>query len=477
MDEIKGKLSSIRACFRFKTGEIRVLKSPSNFYEILKQKISQAKERVFLASLYIGKGQDDLIECLNRALEQNPKLKVYILLDGLRGTREAPSKCSVSLVSQLLDKHQDRVDLRLYRTPAYVGWKGWLIPRRVNEGLGLQHMKIYGFDEEVILSGANLSSDYFTNRQDRYYLFNSRPFSDYYFDLQQLISGLSYKVKKSNNDQKFALFWPKDNLAVEPVLDTKQFVLESSAAITNFLSKKPEMPALRNIDEKEYPTLVYSISQFTPLFSHGKDLSTEKPTILSLISSIKKPSISWTFTAGYFNVLPEIKKGLISTPSEQATVITASPHANGFFESRGVSGHLPAAYLHLSKKFLKSVKRHGKEANIMLREWKHGIVNKPGGWSYHAKGLWIADYSSSDQRPMITCIGSSNYTRRAYSLDLESNAVILTRDNQLRNEMQQELDKLLQNTKKVSLEDFRNEPHRKVSSGVKLATLFLGRRL
>ncbi|QLQ82529.1 hypothetical protein HG537_0H02910 [Torulaspora globosa] len=477
MDEIKRKLSSIRARFYFKTGEINVLKSPSNFHETLKQKILQAKERVFLASLYIGKGQEDLIECLNRALEKNPKLRVYVLIDGLRGTREAPSKCSVSLVSQLLDKHQDRVDLRLYRTPAYVGWKGWLIPRRVNEGLGLQHMKIYGFDQEVILSGANLSSDYFTNRQDRYYVFNSRSFSNYYFDLQQLISGLSYKVEKSDNDQKFGLLWPKDNLAIEPTSDKTQFILESSAAISNFLLNKPEHRAPPNEDEKEYPTLVYSISQFTPLFPHGQDLSTEKPTILSLISSIKKPSISWTFTAGYFNVLPEIKRELISTPSEQATVITASPHANGFFESKGVSAHLPAAYLHLSKKFLKSVKRHGKEANIILREWKNGIVNKPGGWSYHAKGLWIADTSSGDPRPMITCVGSSNYTRRAYSLDLESNAVILTRDNQLRNEMQRELDKLLLNTKKVNLEDFRNEPHRKVGSGVKLATFFLGRRL
>ncbi|QLL32122.1 hypothetical protein HG536_0C02910 [Torulaspora globosa] len=477
IDEIKRKLSSIRARFYFKTGEIGVLGSPSNFHETLKRKILQAKERVFLASLYIGKGQDDLIECLNRALEENPKLRIYVLIDGLRGTREAPSKCSVSLVSQLLDKHQDRVDLRLYRTPACVGWKGWLLPRRINEGLGLQHMKIYGFDEEVILSGANLSSDYFTNRQDRYYVFHSRAFSDYYFDLQQLISGLSYKVKKSNNAQKFGLFWPKDNLAIEPALNKTQFVLESSAAISNFLLDKPQCPAPSNVDKEEYPTVVYSISQFTPLFPHGEDLSTEKPTILSLISSIKKPSISWTFTAGYFNVLPEIKKGLVSTPSKQATVITASPYANGFFESKGASGHLPAAYLHLSKKFLKSVKRHGKEANIILREWKNGIVNKPGGWSYHAKGLWIADSSSGDSRPMITCIGSSNYTRRAYSLDLESNAVILTRDNQLRDEMQQELNNLLQNTKKVNLEDFRNEPHRKVNSGVKLATFFLGKRL
>lgn len=477
LDDIKQKLSSIRARFYFKSGEVCVLKSPTEFYEALKQRILSAKERVFIASLYIGKTQDDLVDCLNRALEQNPQLKVFVLIDGLRGTREAPSKCSVSLISQLLNKYQDRVDVRLYRTPACVGWKTSLIPKRINEGLGLQHMKIYGVDDEVILSGANLSADYFTNRQDRYYIFRSQQFSEYYFDLHQLISGLSYKVKNSNGDQNFGICWPKDNLATEPTVNKVQFVSQASAILSKFLLERPQQSMPPGSKKDEYPTVVYSISQFTPLFPLGQDLSTEKPTILSLISAISKPSINWTFTAGYFNMLPAIRKGLISTPSQKATVITASPYANGFFESKGISGSLPDAYLHLSKKFLKAVKRHGKESNIILREWKKGIVNKSGGWSYHAKGLWISDLESGDDRPLLTCVGSSNYTRRAYSLDIESNAVVLTEDSQLRSEMQLELENLLEHTQKVTLEDFRNDPQRKVSTGVKVATLLLGKRL
>lgn len=27
------------------------------------------------------------------------------------------------------------------------------MPKRINEGWGLQHMKLYGFDDEIILSG------------------------------------------------------------------------------------------------------------------------------------------------------------------------------------------------------------------------------------------------------------------------------------------------------------------------------------
>ena len=63
----------------------------------------------------------------------------------------------------------DRVEIRMYHTPNLTGLRKKYVPKRINEGWGLQHMKLYGVDDEIILSGANLSSDYFTNRQDRYH--------------------------------------------------------------------------------------------------------------------------------------------------------------------------------------------------------------------------------------------------------------------------------------------------------------------
>ena len=45
-----------------------------------------------------------------------------------------------------------------------------MIPDKYNELIGLQHCKLFVFDDSVIISGANLSTDYFTNRQDRYIL-------------------------------------------------------------------------------------------------------------------------------------------------------------------------------------------------------------------------------------------------------------------------------------------------------------------
>lgn len=42
-----------------------------------------------------------------------------------------------------------------------------------NQWKGVYHIKSYIFDNNMIISGANLSHDYFTNRIDRYVLFEN----------------------------------------------------------------------------------------------------------------------------------------------------------------------------------------------------------------------------------------------------------------------------------------------------------------
>jgi CDP-diacylglycerol--glycerol-3-phosphate 3-phosphatidyltransferase len=107
--------------------------------------------------LYIGKAEFELIETLNQALRDNPNLKVSILTDCLRGTRETPNPSSASLLAPLVEEHgADRVEIRMFHTPNLTGLRKRHIPRRINEGWGLQHMKLYGIDDEIILSGCEL---------------------------------------------------------------------------------------------------------------------------------------------------------------------------------------------------------------------------------------------------------------------------------------------------------------------------------
>lgn len=44
----------------------------------------------------------------------------------------------------------------MFHTPNLTGLRKRLLPRRINEGWGLQHMKLYGVDDELMLSGCEL---------------------------------------------------------------------------------------------------------------------------------------------------------------------------------------------------------------------------------------------------------------------------------------------------------------------------------
>lgn len=493
------QLDSICPRFTLSTKEIEILNDPKQFYSTLKTKILNSKERIFLSSLYVGKGQKELIDCLGQALEANDDLKVSILTDALRGTREAPKEfCSANLLVPLVEKFgKHRIDIRMYHTPHLKGFTKSLAPKRINEAWGLQHMKLYGFDDEIILSGANLSEDYFTDRQDRYYVIKNKSVTNYYNSIHNAVSSLSYQILPSTkNPSGFLMDWPTSNKSCEPHLNIARFINDSSFLLEPLLKQHD----LKNFDEfndeHEFDTILYPVSQFTPLLNPNNDISTEKLVILRLLTFLDSPKIKWWFTAGYFNMLPEIQTKLINGMAE-GLIITASAKANSFYKSSGVSYYIPEAYLLIAKKFLQDIKNKSKENLIKLFEWQNGVVNTPGGWSYHAKGIWIT--TPDDPLPSITIIGSSNYTKRAYSLDLESNAVIITKDPELKQKMKDEIDHLLLHAKQLHVEDFEPKtvgyekdengqeimdkpikevnPDRRISYGVHLGLKVIGGKL
>lgn len=451
------QLDSLAPRFTVKGSSIHVLTLPAEFYATLKSKIASAKSRIFLSSLYVGKTQDELVECLSEALSKSEDLKVYLLTDALRGTREAPQlACLALLLVGLVEKYgKHRVDIRMYHTPHLHGFKKNLAPRRLNEGFGLQHMKLYGFDDEIMLSGANLSEDYFTDRQDRYYLFHDKKLTDYYFDIQKAISSLSYQLlptTKPKGFQNFRLSWPSSNKSCEPDMNLHRFISDLSYLLEPLLKQHSLGTFEEYTDTDDFDTIIYPVSQFTPLFKKNEDASTEKPAVLRILSYLDSPKIRWWFTAGYFNMLPQIQERLLNGQA-QGSVITASAKANSFYKSSGVSYYLPEAYLLIAKKFLEEIEKRGKAHLIKLFEWQNGIVNTPGGWSYHAKGIWVT--SPDEEEPTISIIGSSNFTRRAYSLDLESNAVIITKNQNLKKQMRAEIDNLMKHAHELKSEDFK----------------------
>lgn len=401
---------------------------------------------------------------------------MYILTDALRGTREAPQPSSASLLAPLIAEFgAERVQIRMYHTPNLTGLRKKLVPRRINEGWGLQHMKLYGIDDELILSGANLSNDYFTNRQDRYHIFKSQDVTDYFFKIYSSISAISYDIQPDKCDAGFNMTWPSLSDCPQP-LDDPSGYRRYAANLLNSLIR----PSSPSSEPPTGDTVVYPLLQFTPLLK-AEDTSTELSAILTILNSLKSGSAdpgsplrnaSWTFTAGYFNTPRFLRTLLLSTAPSRGTIIAASPWANGFYGSKGVSGMLPAAYTLLGKQFLFAIEKAGLQDSVKLKEWRRGTVNEPGGWTYHAKGFWVslagedAQVTSTggekgrQKGPSLTIVGSSNYTKRSYELDLEANACIITRNPDLMRRLGEEESWLQEYAKVVDKGEFERMERR-----------------
>lgn len=162
-----GWLSNVAPCFPIKASDITILSEPKRFYEVIKNGCESAKKRIILVSLYLGTGtqERDLVDAVLRNESfRNRDLKVDVLLDFMRGSRFQIN--SRTLLQPLLNS-SGNCEVSLYHTPCLRGFLKKITPERYNELFGLQHMKFYIFDNTLVISGANLSNDYFTNRQDR----------------------------------------------------------------------------------------------------------------------------------------------------------------------------------------------------------------------------------------------------------------------------------------------------------------------
>lgn len=353
----------------------------------------------------------------------------------------------------------------MYHTPNLTGIRKAILPKRINEGWGLQHMKLYGIDDEIIMSGANLSNDYFTNRQDRYHVFKSREITEYFHRVYRTTCDLSYQVLPAGQEKGgFVTQWPEKNVGPAPLEDPKGYIASATKAFQPLLNDRPSSA---NTSEKEGDTHVYPLLQLTPLLK--PDSSNELPALTSILRKLAATEFAgsqWTFTAGYFNMTPEVRQLLLDSKPSSATVVAASPWANGFYGSKGVSGMLPAAYTYLSRQFLDSVSRAGLSNQIAVKEWRKGTFNTPGGWTYHAKGIWIT--LPGQENPCISLVGSSNYTKRSYSLDLEANTLIVTSNPDLQRRLGEEERWLQEYATQVNRDDYA-KTERRVGLHVRLA--------
>ena len=272
--------------------------------------------------------------------------------------------------------------------------------------MGVQHIKTYIFDEDIILSGANLSDWYFVNRQDRYILIkNEREISSYFEKLIEEISKISYKFN--------------GNLCIPPISNDLNEHIQSLIA--------PKIASKKETDTWLFPSVQmgpYNIIQ--------------DQIITQYLFGI--PNSHLSISSAYFNFPKNYIDILLN--SNDCKIITASPEANGFFGSKGFSKHVPTIYSMIEEDFY----RQTMKSKVKIFEYKKEK------WTFHAKGLWMS-FSAQDD-PMITMIGSPNFGHRSVNLDLEAQAIILTENQELRKKLKKERDFIFQDSEKVDLNTF-----------------------
>uniref|UniRef100_A0A8C0M5J2 CDP-diacylglycerol--glycerol-3-phosphate 3-phosphatidyltransferase n=1 Tax=Canis lupus familiaris TaxID=9615 RepID=A0A8C0M5J2_CANLF len=377
-------------------------------------------------------------------------------------------KNSRTMLLPLLQRFPEQVRVSLFHTPNLRGLLRLLIPERFNETIGLQHIKVYLFDNNIILSGANLSDSYFTNRQDRYVFLQDCPeIADFFTELVDAVGDVSLQLQGDDTVQVVegmvhpykgdrAAYCRAANKRVMDVINSaraRQQVLHAQTFHGDSLLTQEDAAAAG--DRRPAPdTWIYPLIQMKPFEIQIDEIVTE-----TLLTEAERGAKIY-LTTGYFNLTQAYMDLVLGTRAEYQ-ILLASPEVNGFFGAKGVAGAIPAAYVHIERQFYREVCSLGQQERVQLQEyWRRG-------WTFHAKGLWL--YLAGSSLPCLTLIGSPNFGYRSVHRDLEAQIAIVTESRALQQQLHQEQEQLYLRSGVVSSSTFE-QPSRQVKLWVKMVT-------
>lgn len=436
-------LPSFHPFFPLSSSQIQIVKEPHEFYSVLRKSIETAKKRVALSSLYLGVGplEDQLTADLTSALLSNPDLKVHLLFDYTRATRvekvaDGARSCKQSLQPLAA---LSRAKVSFFLSPHYSNWfkRYFILPLpKINEVISLHHMKAFVFDDDVIISGANLSEQYFTNRADRYIIFRNCPaLANYFTDLIETIGSFSLKLK---SDGSFHLdsSWKYHPLASK---HKDKFIAEARERMMALNKKysRDLRECVNSSTENTSTTIAMPMIQMDCL-----GIKDDFTYTCKLISSSPAGS-SMRLASGYFNLTKEYIDILLnkSKSDVQCNVLMASEPVNSFYRAKGLIGKIPSVYSQFSHDFLRQIIK--RDSSIQL--WSY---LRPD-WTFHTKGLWI-HYPTSDV--MLATIGSPNFGWRSVYRDNECQVLLITRDPALKSSLTAEYESVWKYGHRVSKE-------------------------
>jgi len=285
--------------------------------------------------------------------------------------------------------------------------------------------------------------------------------------IAETVSCFSYRLTSRGD-----LVYPEESS--DPMHHSKQFVMNAQKTVREFMHREYEqlMNTMNENNGKDNSSNMEQTSQaptdandtwIFPVIQMGQLKIRHDENVTR--SVIEHTSVNGRLSVGsaYFNLTSKYMRSVLNSPCQNIRIITAAPISNGFYTAKGMSGYIPKAYDCMEQHFFNRVQKYGRQNEIKIHEYLRD------GWTFHAKGLWL--FAPNDQKPCLTIIGSSNFGQRSTERDVEAQIIVLTENEQLKSDMQQEHDRLFKHTQVVTRELFQ-KPERRIGFFMRIVTKF-----
>lgn len=482
--------------FRVNAEQISVLTSPIEFYTLLVRGVRESKYRISLSSLYIGSGEMEafLLEELLKTSNKNPYLRVRIILDRYRGMRFSNGEASARRLYDLLNRatNPSNFEFVLYRSVQLPRLLEPFAFTGLPEVFGTFHVKTYLFDDSVLLTGANLAQEYFLNRKDRYLLVDEcREFANYVDDFNAIFADQGERIRRGkileNRNSSFAsqqknvtkgaaIFLHMTKPSATQAQQFSQLVERfdaQPALLSNFASaaSPPPDPALledlrnaidvRGVNQAFDRVDAIISRQRRPKSSQSDDvllfptfqiprcgLRHDEEMLLKLLSLFSQPGTAGRFTlaSGYFNpssaLLSHFRQFSHQVDME---FVAGSPRNSSFYKAGPVRGLVPLVY---RTAFCRWIEALDHQPNARFFEFFHQ------GATFHAKGIW-ASLNTPSSGEYLTLFGSSNYSQRSFSRDVEGQFWVFTKNPELKAHFERDREMLLEHTTQATADKMK----------------------
>mmetsp|Transcript_5529 Transcript_5529/g.12066 ORF Transcript_5529/g.12066 Transcript_5529/m.12066 type:complete len:582 (-) Transcript_5529:50-1795(-) len=452
--------------------------TPSDFHSHLCDRIEHAQERIVIASLYVGVGtyasngaseqivgttglknskEDALLQALQYAATNNNLKKIQVLLDANRALRKVsltnmqrqshePSshlqtnsaEAVLSRLYQFLKSSSHSQNSGLFLFPVNDRRLCTILPSPLDEVAGVFHIKAYIVDDELILSGANLSEEYFSSRLDRYMLFTNGGggLVDFYANLCDTLSEYAVRYDGYSSAGSNSLSW------MFSLHDEKTRREKLERSLMHLFDGGNQ--AYQNGDSTN--SVAYAIPTFqmpTSFLGRQFRLQSDKHVTRNLLFSALKyeRSASVRLSSAYLNLTPNLLSVLTEFGKKNVGapyVVTAGPISHGFAPKQGS----PEGYVGIVEKIKSTIPKAFfrlvmEVAQLIMSSGGKILLYERPGWTFHSKGIWITANDGKSHLPetinnssslLSTIIGSGNYGARSEDLDVESNCILIFND-------------------------------------------------